>query len=444
MIWIWIAAAILLSLVALKGKKISFENLIWILLPVDMYGISMGFTLKPYMIFSVILLIRLFIKKNAKLYIGGNWYPVGIFLCFAAFVVNFFNGGTLPSVMSIMMVIVVYGCALIYVSNIDNSFNEIPDVIVAASIGYGAVFIFAYLVTQMGGAIEGAATVDRMTPGIVMRFGNMLGGNYVQAYRLRGFNIDPNTLIGVFLAAISVDVITIFSDRENKKESIVSIVVCILCIIFSNSRMGLACGIVTILFSAFLCIQNLQGERKRKIVILTFLLVAVLSVAYAMSGIGTVVMEQFNSVYANRSGLSDEYGRGTIWKETIDLWVQKGLWFGVGTEQMQYISSKQLSCHNTWLEWLCGCGLIIGGGVVLYFVAMAFGFFRNRLKGYTEDMITYQAIMIGFLGMLFSLVTVDNLTNSYLWFFAITMQKITTQLADYGSLTLCDGEYTTL
>ena len=57
-IWIWIIAAWVLSYLALGKKKTSFEHLIWILLPVDMYGITMaGATIKPYMIFCFFLFI---------------------------------------------------------------------------------------------------------------------------------------------------------------------------------------------------------------------------------------------------------------------------------------------------------------------------------------------------------------------------------------------------
>ena len=64
-IWIWIIASWVLSYLALGKNKVSFEHLIWILLPVDMYGISVaGATIKPYMIFCMILLIRMLIRRD--------------------------------------------------------------------------------------------------------------------------------------------------------------------------------------------------------------------------------------------------------------------------------------------------------------------------------------------------------------------------------------------
>ena len=66
-------AAWALSFAALGRRRVHFEHLIWMLLPIDMYGVQLaGFTLKPYMLFSAVLfqiieemdVIRTFFKND--------------------------------------------------------------------------------------------------------------------------------------------------------------------------------------------------------------------------------------------------------------------------------------------------------------------------------------------------------------------------------------------
>ena len=126
MIWIWIAVAILISVFLLRRKHISIENYIWVLLPVDMYGFNLaGVTIKPYMAFSLILLAGVFTRKKGKLFVGRGSQAVIILFLFGALLVNFLNGGDTSSIMSILMVFMVYFCACLYASNIDESIDEI-------------------------------------------------------------------------------------------------------------------------------------------------------------------------------------------------------------------------------------------------------------------------------------------------------------------------------
>ena len=125
MIWIWIAVAILISVFLLRRKHISVENYIWVLLPVDMYGFNLaGVTIKPYMAFSLILLVGVFTRKRGKLFIGSSGQGAIIAFLFGALLVNLFNGGTTSSIMSILMVLMVYFCACLYVSNIDETIDD--------------------------------------------------------------------------------------------------------------------------------------------------------------------------------------------------------------------------------------------------------------------------------------------------------------------------------
>lgn len=52
MIWGWIGAAVALSWLLCR-KKAAWHHLIWMLLPIETYGVSLaGATIKPYMMFG--------------------------------------------------------------------------------------------------------------------------------------------------------------------------------------------------------------------------------------------------------------------------------------------------------------------------------------------------------------------------------------------------------
>ena len=432
MIWLYIGVAILVSIALLRKRNISFENYIWVLLPVDMYGISLaGVTVKPYMLFSLLLIPSVMIKNHGKVFVGNSRYIAIIPLLLGAMFINLFNGGTSASQMSIMMVFVVYICACVYATSIDESIKEIPEVIVATSVGYGIVFLTAYIVSLMGINLQGLTAMARNEPGILMRFSNMYSGNHITNIRLRGFNIDPNTSVGVFLAAFSVDLMKTLLGREKERIHLVSFVLSFVCIILTNSRIGIAAAIIIMLFSGRYAIKQMQGRRKQRVVISLTFLSLVLLIALVFSGIGNRALEQMSSVYGNRSGFSDQYGRGTIWQEAISIWSKDGLFFGVGVGQMQYLTSTGRACHNTWLEWICSCGIILGSAIVLYFVILLKDGFKRRREVEDKNSTLFYALLMGFFGIVCCLFTVDNITNSYLWFFAISLIKAMSVLSSH-------------
>ena len=113
-IWIWILATILLTQIFLR-RKIRLEHYIWMLLPIDMYGIdTFGFTVKPYMIFCLLLTVRLFYRYGGRFYIGSTHTTIGILLCCLAFVANSLNNNQVSSIMASAMVLIVILCCLSY------------------------------------------------------------------------------------------------------------------------------------------------------------------------------------------------------------------------------------------------------------------------------------------------------------------------------------------
>ncbi len=423
MIWIWISAAILISVFLLRGRHISFENYIWILLPVDMYGLNVaGVTLKPYMIFcGIILFIHIKDLFTKGLFTGSRIVP---FIFLGALLVNTFNGGTTSSLMAIFMVILVYLCASIYMSNMDEHVREIPEVIVATSIGYGFVFLVAYLLFSAGIVIPGIFARTSLQPGIIMGYDNMGGNVFSTVYRLRGFNIDPNASVGIFLSALSINVIVLLMKQTHKGRYLISFALCLVSIYLSNSRMGILTSIGIMFLSGIKAIKMTSIIQRRRIIRNVLIVLSLVVVVLLSSNVMQKLINEIISSYEGRSDFNAQYGRGSIWKESLSVWQDKGLLFGIGTGNIRYLISTGKQTHNTWLEWLCGCGILVGSAVIIWFIILILQGFNAKIAGTDDDKILFQAIFMGLLGMVICLITVDNTTNSFLWFFAVSFTKI--------------------
>lgn len=423
MIWIWIFSAVLLTVICLRGKTISFENFIWILLPIDAYGISIGFTVKPYMVFSAILFFRMLLDRKREIYIGNGSIRLWIVAIPVIVIINMLNSNRMTGMMSSLMLLVVFACASIYLSSDNVELDQIPDILVATSIGYGLIFIAAYILTLVGIPVRGAFTANRTDPGIVMQFNNFLNNQLVSDVRLRGFSIDPNTVVGMFIAPIAVDIFKL-SHTENKRRTyLISLIVSLLCILLTNSRTAFLVTGIAVLYSIYIALHNMESSRRSLIVAVSILVMAILIWALIASGLVDRMQSGFVEAFSHRASLNDENGRLSIWREAVRVWCEKGFLFGIGFDQMKHYSVLGWECHNTWLEWLCSCGIFIGGIVVIVYWSSLIAAIRSRRK-FASASITYNAVLLGLIGIMASLFTVDNITNSYLCFYLLTLNKI--------------------
>lgn len=422
MIWIWISVAILISVFLLRGKHISLENYIWILLPIDMYGISVaGIIVKPYMILCGILFIMYIKNRSGDFFIGSVIIP---FILIGTLIVNIFNGGTDSSLLAIFMVMLVYTCACVYISKAKESISEIPEVVVAASIGYGLVFFVLNILFNMGIRLPDVATRSNLTPGILLALDNMNGDVFYQTYRLRGFNIDPNASVGVFLAAFPIDMIMLISNKGSKKRYLISFLLSLACVYLTNSRMGILAALIIVILTSIRAIKIATREQRRKFIQVIISLGFVLLFAILFSDINQRLGKDLFSAYEGRADFNAQYGRGSIWKESIEIWNEKSLFWGVGTGNIRYLISTRRQTHNTWLEWLCGCGLLFGSAVILIFIVLIIKGFNTDILGTREDKTLFQVILMGLMGMVICLIAIDNTTNCYLWFFTVTIMKL--------------------
>lgn len=424
-IWFWILAAILLTKLFLR-RRIQFEHYIWMLLPIDMYGINMfSFTIKPYMLFCGIMALRILIEKRGKLYIGSGNTRIGVLLCFSALIINLLNNAQISATMAVAMVIVVLLCSLAYISNISGTYDDIPDILIATASGYGIVYIVSYAMLSIGVMLPGISALTRTDAGMFMQFNNMYAGTFVQTYRLRGFSIDPNVVIGTFAPAVAVALPQVLLRKANWR-SYLSIVISLISIILTGSRMALVVLICIALLSFIVVRKEMAKSKRVKYAVVTvFVGILVLSVSL-VSDVVERLVTSVSGAYANRSGFSDEYGRFSIWKESWSmLWTYNPL-LGVGTGLTQDYSAHGLQTHNTWLEWVCGCGLIVGIAMVAYFFCVSIWMWREarKIRVTSVNFFASQALMLGTISVIIALVSVDNITNSYLWFLCFTGQGL--------------------
>lgn len=424
-IWIWIIAAWVLSYLALGKKKTSFEHLIWILLPVDMYGITLvGATIKPYMIFCIMLFIRLLLQRRETTILNG-WVYMSGFISGAVVLVNLINNRTSSAPKAALLLLIVWGCVVLYLLNCGKSTpTDIPNVMIATGIGYGVVFIIGFVLMNMGLEFPGIVAGSRYDNGFFMITANVRDGVLISSSRLRGFTIDPNTMMGAFAFCATCCLLRIVKGNGKIREWI-GLIISGLCVLLSNSRMGIICFIILAVFT-FVISYRLANTKVRNIIKLTILLlIGVLIVLLIASDFIQGIISNIVSLYDNRSGLNDKYGRFSVWKNAISVFLENNPLLGIGIGQMRYYTSMERDCHNTWLSFICENGLIVGSAICILFLAAVIKGLNKAvwLQDHNKKELT-MGLLIGLLTVMLSLVSVDNITYSYLWFSAAMLTGV--------------------
>ena len=417
-IWFWIVLAWLLSALALGKRHISMEHFVWILLPIDMYGIQVaGITIKPYMVFCGWLFLRMLLNGQTKIKAIRGWTLPAIGIIVILFIVNMFNSSSLYSLSAPCMLMVVWFCMTIYTSFWgETAQDDIPEAMIATGIGYGFVFLIGFLLLTLGIPISGVGASERTEPGFILQFSNMFQGVLIQKWRLRGFTIDPNTMLGTFVFSGIVCLIRILMEENSKREWL-CLMLSMACIFLSNSRTGLMCFALALVMSVFAAYWKGSPQIRKRIEVITLIVIFVMIAVMVGTDWIRNLISSFLGLYANRSGLNDEYGRFTLWKEAVGILMEKNPFFGIGMGQMQFYTSVNRACHNTWLECLCGNGIILGSIFILF---LLFTLIKGGIKAKYNTCSRYNQLLwsltIGITVVVISLISVDNITYSYLWF----------------------------
>ena len=428
MIWLWIVAALFFSILPLINKKIDIAYYIWLLIPIDSYGISvLGATIKPYMLFAFIIPVILYArnKQSSVEFSATKGQLLAGAICIMMLTVSIINTQSFTAIRTSVMALIVYLCAQLSASSsrCDKS-EQLSDVFIASSFGLATVYLIAYFCMQGGLTLDGIIAYERAEPGLFMCMSNMVDGAYTEAFRLRGFAYDPNAMFLPFIFGISACVSRLF--KKLNLYYILTLIMSVLCIILSSSRMGLLCCILTIAISCVVNIAQFSNIKKKILSIIGAISLCTVAVIVAMSSFGQQVLSNLLSTYSNRSSLTDEYGRFSIWEDCLNIYWEKNPFAGVGLGQMSELTETSRMTHNTWLQFICECGIIVGGIAVIYFMSVAvIGWAKTKAncKNHPGNS-SYLALVIGYTMTIVSLISVDNITSSYLWFTALLILKM--------------------
>lgn len=423
MIWLWIVTALVLSIIPLINKKIELPYYIWLLLPIDSYGLSVaGAIIKPYMLFALLLPIVAYAKnkgRNFDLSVSKRELAAGL-VSFLIVTVNIINTDNLSSVKAAVMAMVVYVCVQCCVSSTDKKPSEqLADVFIASGFGCAVVYIVAFVCMKSGIDIPAIIADTRSDPGLMLKLADMVNGSYTEFFRLRGFAFDPNTLFIQFAFTISACTIRLF--KKINFYYLFTLVISLLCVLMSSSRTGLICSVLCVVIASIVGISSFDSVKKK---ILSFLAVLSAGAGFLivfMSEFGQKLIQTLLSSYSVRSSLTDKYGRFTIWNECVSVYWEKNPLFGIGINNMQNYTSTHRATHNTWLQFICECGIIVGVIACAYFIGIAiYGLCKISEKTKNEpNNDSFVALSIGYLATLIALISVDDINCCYLWFGAL-------------------------
>ena len=422
MIWVWIIAAIAISWLLCR-KKVAWYHYIWMLLPVEMYGITIaGATIKPYMILGVFMIIKNLLDRKA------HKVPAAfVAIIFLLSVSDILNGLIIASIMQHVMFLVIIYIAYNYVlisENDDDLLENIEVSTIATTIGYGLVFLVAYWFYSRGIGFGGIYTTDRYSAGMLLNFISTGGQTTV---RLRGFCIDPNSVVTTLIPGASFGLARLLYKNGGKFRSLVAVILYAIVMDLSGSRMAVVCTVAMVIIMLMMGYKQAENKLWWFGLIALVLLVVSFMAVYRFQNIASEVYSFFTA----RAGLNDTGGRFTIWKYNARWLSDNGrLLFGVGQNQISNLTSVGKACHNTWLEWICGAGILLGGMIDLWFVITPFVFLdrlkRNRI--FIRDIIP---IVLAYVTALICITTVDNITNSVVLFLMVIFRY-----GNYINLTL--------
>lgn len=422
MIWVWIIAAIAISWLLCR-KKVAWYHYIWMLLPVEMYGITIaGATIKPYMILGMFMIIKNLLDRKA------HKVPAAfVAIIFLLTISDILNGLIIASIMQHVMFLVIIYIAYNYVlisENDDDLLKNIEVSTIATTIGYGLVFLVAYWFYSRGIGFGGIYTTDRYSAGMFLNFISTGGQTTV---RLRGFCIDPNSVVTTLIPGASFGLARLLYKNGGKFRSLVAVILYAIVMDLSGSRMAVVCTVAMVIIMLMMGYKQAENKLWWFGLIALVLLVVSFMAVYRFQNIASEVYSFFTA----RAGLNDTGGRFTIWKYNARWLSDNGrLLFGVGQNQISNLTSVGKACHNTWLEWICGTGILLGGIIDLWFIMTPFAFLnhlkRNRIS--IRDVIP---IVLAYVTALICITTVDNITNSVVLFLMVIFRY-----GNYINLTL--------
>lgn len=332
------------------------------------YYIDIGFALKPFMIFMLLIpLVYLVFEIGMlrKTYVYERWFL--LFLLYSCL-----RGYFSSDVVSSFRLILGFAVILTYYSFVSNLAYRLDDgVVVSVLLCSGSLFLLVSLVSYFVG------------DGWIMDRG---------IKRLIGSTIDPN--IFVVFASLT-HMLFLHKVGNGEIRFVIGLLLSATCIILSVSRGGiLATTLGTMLF--FLCPKtaNVGAKIKKALVIVCCLtIVYMLATQYMNVDVRSIVVRRFQDITGGS-------GRANIWDNALKLFRAYPL-FGVGLYNFQHYNLRVFGdshyAHNTYLEILVEGGLIGAVLFAVFFIAFVLDRPSTRLLIVIKLAIYMQLISLFFL-----------------------------------------------
>ena len=405
------------------NKKIEWYHFIWALLPIDMYGLKLfGVTIKPYMIFGLVIIICSISNFIIKARINNNYVAVSrenlhyrfvIFVCnmvifFLMLCSDIFNGATIGSLLQQFMWLFIVFIAYTYMCNV-NQYGQWKNAYIAICTTtkvYISFFILSYLLITLFNNSDLLA-LSRFDSGLFIKFDNS------NLERLRGYFIDSNTLFTSLSIGVSALILNVISAKR-KISDYMWLALAVFIVYLTNSRNTLINFLFIFIF-LLLCYRPIRKMSIKNIMIVTGILMVGL-IIFSHIDIYSSVIEWYQVSYSEHSELGAQYGRFSIWRNNLSI-IKNDLLFGMGQGLLRTVSYRDF--HNTWFEVLGANGILV---TIFYMFPIFFvlhKYIKHRKKAImlgNDSEKMYFSLIAGYIGVLISLSTVSNINNSYLIF----------------------------
>jgi O-antigen ligase len=364
------------------------------------YNLSIGFSLKIYMVFLAIFLCIHFKSFHfSPLY----HYEFLLFLFYFIYCLSVaFSQYPEESIRIILGVILVLGCYFIMRFIMEQaSILIIETSIATVGIVFNAISLLLYIIGLQvtGGSPSGVEIIS---------FGLLVDRDYP---RLIGLLDDPN----IFIFFNTLFFSYYLTHLKGFKHSI-GFALCVITSLLTFSRGGIVALIVVVILYMILA----SFSKKIKMMIVSLVCLAFLYAA------GSFIQLDFNQIITSRiTDFSTDGGSGRfeLWSQALNYFMAHPL-FGIGafnfSEYYAFDHNEKLYVHNTYLEILVESGII---GFLFYFsflLMLVIAFFRTKLHKESPYIVL---TLFAFLLQMVSLSLIIN--EAFFIFLALAFKYIT-------------------
>ncbi len=411
MIWVYISIATVIAFLLCKDKLKRPEYFILALFPIELYGINVAtITIKPYMLYGVVIVFLYFLRKKS-FYINRIIIVFLILLVFSNLLTGLISTSIMQHAMFLINMIIVSIVLAFDENGVD--INSISEVAIATLIGHGIVFLILAVLFNAGVSVPDMLSDGRTETGIYI----VLSNATEESIRMRGFTIDPNGFVANYFLAGSCALWQATRNRRNRIKNLLAVALFLFIIIQSGSRMSLLCFAVLVVLVTVYNIKIDNVNRNAFIIAnLVVLLGTICFVVYYREISGFIT-----SFFSGRAGLFSNAGRFTIWISNFKYLVRTDkIWLGLGQDQIAQLGDLNTAFHNTWLEWIAGCGLFIGGFISLWFLRIAVKTV-GKLRIYKRRIPDVIPMGLGYICTVICMSSVSNIANITCLFLAFLL-----------------------